>query len=123
MEAHIKQTSTGAARMAQFEGRLATEVERRVMEENKIAKTESALIAQNPPVLPAQAGQQNKDHQSTPSTQSTTTAVRPLHLPHNPPLQKPATTTSNSNLKRKAEPQSSSKAYCQNPSHLLSTPF
>ena len=44
MEAEIRKTPRGSERMSEFENRLASDVEKRVMAENKMAKTESALI-------------------------------------------------------------------------------
>ena len=46
MEPEMKKLPRGNARMEQFEHKLASEVEKRVRLENKIAKTEGALVAQ-----------------------------------------------------------------------------
>ena len=44
MEEEIRKTSRGAERMAEFEKKLAADVERRARSENKIAKTTSANL-------------------------------------------------------------------------------
>ena len=47
MEEQIQKTTRGSQRMAEFEGRLATEVEQRVLNENKLAKTGSVQEGEN----------------------------------------------------------------------------
>ena len=47
MEAEIRKTPRGQERMTEFENRLASDVEKRIEAENKIAKTESLTNAQN----------------------------------------------------------------------------
>ena len=46
MEPEMKKLPRASARMEQFEFKLAADVEKRIRAENKVAKTESALVAQ-----------------------------------------------------------------------------
>ena len=57
----MKKTTKGAARMYEYEQRIAQQVEDRVRHENKVAKTESLTGSQNKPTMTSAAISSNHD--------------------------------------------------------------
>ena len=77
MEAEIRKTARGSARMSDFEHRLATDMEARIERENKMAKTGSAIEGETVVAQDACGSNENGNI----STSATPTTARPDHQP------------------------------------------